>query len=150
LERYKSPKGTHSVEATNKKVQQLRGALVAVERAMGVPLSEIAKKYHISTETAKRYLDTAQEAGFIEHFRALIYERLVGKAMAVYEAKLEMGDLEAARDIAFGLGVLNKNPGKGTSEPKPIDTLAAYRAERMKNIVEVPVAPKGEPDPNAK
>jgi DNA-binding Lrp family transcriptional regulator len=132
----------NSAATQEKKIQQLRGALVAVERAMGVPLAEIAKKYHISPETARRYLDVAQEAGFIEHFRALIYERLVGKAMAVYEAKLEMGDLEAARDIAFGLGVLNKNPGKTGPDPKPIDTLAAYRAERMKTVIDVPEDPK--------
>jgi hypothetical protein len=37
---------------------------------------------------------------------------------------------------------LNKNPGKTGPDPKPIDTLAAYRAERMKTVIDVPEDPK--------
>jgi DNA-binding Lrp family transcriptional regulator len=130
-----TPKG-NSIERQGRKVDNLRGALIAVERAMGVPLKDLAEKYKVSPAGVKRYLDQAEESGLVEHFRSLIYERLMGKALAVYEAKLEMGDLDAARDVVFGLGVLQKNPVKPGDMAKAIDSLAEYRASRAK-VVEV-------------
>lgn len=118
----------------NKKVEDMRGALMAVERALGKPIREIAKEYNCTQASVKRYLDHATESGFLEHFRALIYERMMGKALAVYEANLDLGNLDAARDIVFGLGALRKN-GESPDRPvKVIDSLAAYRQERLPGL----------------
>jgi DNA-binding Lrp family transcriptional regulator len=139
LENVNKPTG-NSVERQARKVEALRGAMMAVERTLGTSIKDIAGKYNCSPGAVKRYLDAAEESGLLEHFRALIYERLMGPALAVYEAQLQMGNLEAARDIVFGRGALMKNPPGRGAEQKPIDTLAAYRAERM-----VDVSPKETP-----
>ena len=121
----------HSVQAQNRKIEHLRGSLIAIERAMGVSIKDLAAKYSCSPGAVKRYLDQAAQTGLVEHFRALLFERLMGKALAVYEARIELGDLEAARDMVFGLGVLQKNPQ--TDKPqKVIDSLAEYRALKAK------------------
>lgn len=116
---------------------------MAIERAMGVPIKDIAERYGMAPGSVKRSLSSVEESGLIEHFRTLVYERLVSKALAVYEAQLDMGNLEAARDIAFGLGVLQKDPLK-TKAVKAIDTLAAYRAERAEKAIVVTTTAESE------
>lgn len=116
-----------------KKVAELRTALIAIEKAMGRPVKEIAEKYAISPAGVKKSLELAQQSGFIDHYRALLYDQLAPKVLAVYEAHLAMGSLEAARDLAFGLGILQKD-STGRMKDRIIDTLDAYRAERAKRI----------------
>lgn len=137
MDRGPKAKGTNSIVAQSKKVQHLRGALMAIEQALGVPVKDIAERYQVSAGTVRRALDSAEAEGLVEHFKSLVFERLIGKALAVYEAHLDMGNLDAARDVAFGLGVLLKDPSKGKDAPKPIETLAAYRAERAKTAIVV-------------
>ena len=124
----------NTVERQNRKVEEMRGALIAVERALGKPLKELAQEYNCTQAAVKRYLDAAQESGFLEHFRALIYERMMGKALAVYEAQLDLGNLEAARDIVFGLGALRKDGNPPGKQEKVIDSLAEYRTQRLPGL----------------
>lgn len=126
-----------------KKVAELRTALIAIEKAMGRPVKDIAEKYKVSPANVKRHLDLAAESGFIDHYRALLYDNLAPKVLAVYEAHLTMGSLEAARDLAFGLGILQKTtPDTARLKGKIIDSLDAYRADRAKRIN--PSRPEGE------
>lgn len=126
-----------------RKVAELRTALIAIEKAMGRPVAEIAQKYKVSTDNVKKHLDLAVESGFIDHYRALLYDQLAPKVIAVYEAHLTMGSLEAARDLAFGLGILQKTTPEVTKlKGRIVDSLDAYRAERAKRIA--PSRPTGE------
>lgn len=108
----------------------LRAAQMAIERATGKSIAEIARTFEVSVGQVHKALTAAQEAGFVEHFRHLGYDRLMTKAYAVYEAHLDMGDLDAARDIAFGLNVLRKESREGKLKEKAVTTLEEYRAQK--------------------
>lgn len=110
------------------KIQGLRAGMMAIDRAMGRSISEIAQEYHVTPQTVKSYLSSAEEEGFIDHFRRSMYDRLGGKVMAVYEAHLDQGSLVAAKDLAFGLGILTTGPAK--TKEKAIETLDQWRKER--------------------
>lgn len=121
-----------SLAAQNKKIDGLRAAAMAIERAAGRSIAEIARSYDVTPGTVKKYLSTAEEMGVVEHLRSTIFNRLGGKILAVYEAHLDMGNLDAARDLANGLGILKKSAADGKTT-KIIDTLDAYREERTKH-----------------
>jgi len=114
------------------KIGELRSALVAIERALGgKSIEDLARKFRVTEKTIKKDLDLAAESGFIDHYKALLHDGAVPQAMAVYEAHLSMGSLEAARDILFGLGVLQKQAPEATRlKTRALDTLESYRAER--------------------
>jgi hypothetical protein len=115
---------------TNKKVETLRTALIAIERAMGKPIGEIAQKYELSRGVVTKELSLAEESGILDAFKRLAYDRLVSPALAVYDAQLALGNLEAARDVAFGLGIFQKTPDASKFKGKAMDTLDAYRSAR--------------------
>ena len=113
-----------------RKYDSLRGAAMVIEHLAGKSIADIAKAYEVTIGEVHRTLDGAQEAGWVEHFRSLGYDKLMSKALAVYEARLDMGDIDAARDIAFGLGVLKKETKEAKIKEKAITTLDEYRATR--------------------
>jgi transposase len=110
------------------KVEGVRASMMAIDRAMGMSIKEIAEDFKVSPATVKSYLSTAEEEGFIDHYRRAMYDRLAPKVLAVYEAHLEQGSLQAARDLAQGLGILQNSPPK--AKEKAITTLAEWRAEK--------------------
>lgn len=139
-------------EATKRRIKsvrdtqeaELRGTLMATDRLLeNKSIRELAENYKIAPKTVRAELDLAYAKGFRERVEALISERLVPAALAVYEAHLHRGSLEAARDLLFGIGVLKKDH-KGSSEPAdaPIVTLEAYRLSRT-----VPGPPEGSQTP---
>jgi DNA-binding Lrp family transcriptional regulator len=124
----------------NAKVGELRAALMAIEAAVGKSVKDIAAKYQVSTLTVRRDLSLAAESGFIDHYKALAHEGLVPTSLAVYEAHLQMGNLDAARDILYGLGVLQKAPADASKfKSAAIDSLDAYRAARRERKLPAPV-----------
>jgi len=115
----------------DRKIEGLRTALIAIERVMGKSIATIAEKYSLSSTAVRRELSLAEESGLIDAYRALAYDRLVGPALAVYEARIAMGDLEAARDVLQGLAVLQKGSDAAKMKGKLAEeTLASYRSAR--------------------
>lgn len=128
------PKALNQPSAeTTRKIESLRTALIAIERAMGVPLKTLEEKYKLSSRQLHADLDLAAQSGFVDRFRACVLDGLTPKAIAVYEAQLAMGNLDAARDILFGLGVLSKD-SKGPVKERIIETLDAYREARRERL----------------
>lgn len=117
--------------ATKKKekVEGIRSAMMAIDRAMGMSIAEIAKTFEVSTGKVKQALNEVEEQGFVEHYRKTAFDRLAPKVLAVYEAHLDQGNLQAARDLAQGLGILQSTTSKKTQE-KAITTLAEWRREK--------------------
>jgi DNA-binding Lrp family transcriptional regulator len=115
----------------DRKVDELRAAMIAIERACGASLDSIAKKFGISPKAVKKDLDLAAESGFIDHYKAMLHEQLVPKAMAVYEAQLLIGNLDAARDVMQGLGIFQKQVDATKLKGKMIRTLDDYRRTRL-------------------
>lgn len=119
------------------KVEGLRAGMMAIDRALGMSISEIAKTFEVSPATVKNYLSSAEEEGFVDHYRKSMYDRLAPKVLAVYEAHLDQGSLQAARDLAQGLGILrNSSPEK---KEKAITTLEGWRASKEEEKKDAPI-----------
>jgi DNA-binding Lrp family transcriptional regulator len=125
---------TRNKTPQDRKVEELRAAMIAIERACGAPLAAIASKYGISEKTVKKDLQLAAESGFIDHYKALLHEQLVPKALAVYEAQLLIGNLEAARDVMQGLGIFQKQVDATKLKGKMIRTLDDYKRQRLEAV----------------
>jgi transposase-like protein len=89
--------------------REIRGEAVLAHRAVGRSIREIAALFEVGSSTIHRWLKEAEQNEKLKRAKGIVGERLVPKALAVYDTKLEQGDLEAARDILFGAGVLSKS-----------------------------------------
>ena len=125
------PKERLRIDTAQKRAEEhLRANLMAADRVLeNKSVTELARTYHLSPERVKEHLAAAHAGGFYQQFEALILDKLVPPAMAVYEAHLTRGSLEAARDVLFGMGILRKNP-KETEHPG-VETIEAYRMTRV-------------------
>lgn len=122
------PKPTQKAldEIVNAKVEEKAKQRAALDlRVEGKSFIEIGKIFEISDHRAKRWVDKARQEQRLLIGQGVVAERLVPKALAVYDQKLAAGDLEAARDILFGAGVLQKQ-GKLTLQTAT-DPLAQFR-----------------------
>lgn len=101
-------------------------------------LPQLAQKYDCSPAAAQRLLQYGREHGlYVDRARQLIEAELLPRALAVYEKVLEGqgrqfvseagDDLDAARDILFGLGALSKSTTVKHSPSDAADTLDAWR-----------------------
>lgn len=122
------------IDAAQKRAEEkLRANLMAADRVLeNKSITELAKSYHLTPQRVKEHLAMAHAGGFYQQFEALILEKLVPPAMAVYEAHLTRGSLEAARDVLFGMGVLSKNPKTQEGATPGVETIEAYRITRAK------------------
>lgn len=87
---------------------EIKAEAMLAHRAIGASYREIGEIFGLSGQTAKKWIDRAKRAETISRAKGIVGERLVPKALAVYDMRLMDGDLEAARDILFGAGVLLK------------------------------------------
>lgn len=104
---------------------------MSFDAALGASTEQIARKYRLTTETTDKYLKEAAEYHFVEAFQGAIASQLGPLALAVYEQHLLGGNLEAARDILFGLGILGAE--KNASSTEGVESITLYRLERKLN-----------------
>lgn len=110
----------------------VRGTLMAMERASGATLGELASKYQVNYRTVVKQIDLAQQAGLFDHYRQGILNHLIPKAIALYEMRLDAGDLEAAKEVLFGIGLLQKDAKPpSVSSGDQIESLEVYRLRRQ-------------------
>lgn len=113
-------------------------------RLEGKTIAEIAVKYDCSPSTAERFIRHAHDHGlYLDKARQLIETNLLPRALAVYESYLNgerdgitAHDLDAAKDILFGLGVLSKSTTVKHAANE--DTLDSFRASYF-NVEAVPL-----------
>jgi DNA-binding Lrp family transcriptional regulator len=109
------------------KEKDLRAMAIAADKlTSGKTIAELAAEYRISKASIRDSLTRADQAGFYDAYRGVILEKLMPKALATYEAHLDRGSLEAARDI---LAILSKAP-QGAQDVD-VTTIEAYRALRI-------------------
>lgn len=113
----------------------LRGQLMAADRLLeNKSIKELAKDYQISPAAVREGLDLAYIRGFYDQMEQKVLQDLVPVAAAVYRAHLERGNLDAARDLLFGTGVLRKDH-KGAQQrvedAAPVESIEAYRIVRQ-------------------
>lgn len=118
------------LDAQQKRAEKkLRASMIAMDRvAENKSIAELARTYHMTPARVKDHLALANASGFYQQFESLLLEKLVPPSLAVYEAHLERGSLEAARDILFGMGILRKTPKE--TEQSGVETIEAYRIVR--------------------
>jgi DNA-binding Lrp family transcriptional regulator len=115
-----------------KEDKDARALVFMLERIKGKTLNQIAADYDCSQSTVRNYVDRARREGLIiNQARDLIQSKLLPLTLAVYEAHLNEGNLEAAQDILYGLGVLQKN-STIKHESSPDETLDVFR-DRLLN-----------------
>jgi DNA-binding Lrp family transcriptional regulator len=111
-------------------------AVLAIDWLGGKTIHELAESYNLSNSQVQNRLNQADQLGMTEKFRELLLCRLVPPALAVYEARILGGDLDAARDMLFGLGVLTKSGAQTTVRVIPgegaITDIKQYRQYRKR------------------
>ncbi len=112
----KSHKGETVLQGN--KTRDVRAAIMLTQRILGHSLKEISEQFRLSTATIKNELHYARQRDLYQIAQSIVAERLVPKALAVYDTHLEEGNLEAARDVAYGAGVLKKE-GRRAGDPDP-------------------------------
>jgi hypothetical protein len=122
-----------------KEVQKLEAMQKLLERMAGSPLDEIAKQY--STELTVKpgeILTEERKKEVREEFERLAFERLAPLVLAVFEANLKMGSLDAAKTIGLSLGIIKPPPAMPSKVTivnpdgaKPINSIEEWRLERQ-------------------
>lgn len=115
-------------------------------KVSGKSFREIGRIFEVSGKTAKQWVDKARQEQRLQVGFSVVTERLVPMALAVYEQRLKAGDLEAARDIVFGAGILSKQAKLVVQGGK--DPLEAFREKYFGGeVVEaLPAGPSDESD----
>lgn len=111
------------------KEEEARAKLIAADRLVsGASIKALAESYGIGQARVRKALSLAEMAGFYDDIEQVILSRLLPKALAVYEMHLDRGSLDAARDVAYGIGALKKNPSVEVSVAA--DPLAEFMASK--------------------
>jgi AcrR family transcriptional regulator len=111
------------------------------DRVNGLSMEAIATKYNVSLESVKRRFALIKREELLEKAVERVVERLLDKSLEAYEQLLSQDDNlkvkhAAARDVAFGTGVLSTqnrslvNPSNSDAGRKAM-TLRAWREKRF-------------------
>lgn len=128
-------------------VKRARAERILAMRAAGATQEQVARALDCSVETVRRTERWAEQNGLLEAAQDK-FIRMLGKAGRVYDETLD-GDnpklrLEAARDIAFGTGVLKRNHESAAPtnvEEESLTLILKRRRERLSSA-----APEGDSD----
>lgn len=118
-----------------------------MHRLMGKTNQEIADLFKVSKNTVTTAVEYARQHDLVVSMaQQVLDQRLVSKSLAVYEYHLRRGNLDAARDILYGTGVLS-NTSKVKAQPAEQvaaagETLEIYRERLIRTRTEpLPEAP---------
>lgn len=105
-----------------------------LERVKNKSIEQIAKDYNCSSATVRHYLAYARQHDLVvNQARLIVGDVLVPLALAVYEAQLHDGNLQAAQDILFGSGILQR-VSNIKHAPADNDDLDAFRTNYFKAV----------------
>lgn len=137
-------------------VKRARAERILAMRAAGATQEQVARALDCSVETIRRTERWAEQNGLLEEAQNR-FIKMVNKAARVYEARLDADTddnpklaklaLDAARDVAFGTGVLKKNHDSGKSatvEEESLTLILKRRRERLQNAPAERPAPGGD------
>lgn len=134
-------------EIRDRELLRLQGLQMLLERVAGAPLADVAAKYRLKARTADERMSEAWKDGVLKELEGSLFAELAPMAMAVYEAQLKLGSLDAARDILSAIGLM-KRPGQTVkiqpilpAQAPPVTSLDDYRLQRQSRRY------SGKPDP---
>jgi DNA-binding CsgD family transcriptional regulator len=136
----KPSKGTLKPSRLKKEEQQALARAVQLRVILGRTTEEIAAEFRISRAKVKAKLTEARKDGGAKDVaETLVLERLLPKAVAVFDAALSgeevpKGTIDVAKDVLFGMAVLKKKDE--VSVTHNVSPLEAYRKEREQRLAQ--------------
>lgn len=112
-------------------VKRVRAMGMFELKVKGWTHEEIAAEYRCSTDTVARLLDWAAREGQILKHEEAILDRLMPKAIAVYEKALDNNDVFVAKDLMATLSRLSERIDKRQEHVEEL-SLAAYLKTRRR------------------
>jgi DNA-binding IclR family transcriptional regulator len=82
--------------------------MMLARRLQGHPADEIAKEFNLATSTVYRVLGEVKRSALFERARDHIAGHLLPLALATYEHELLNMNVEVARDVLQGLGLVGR------------------------------------------
>jgi hypothetical protein len=90
---------------------------ILLRRMAGASIAELCAAFRCSRATVFRRLAASRRAGRVEAAREKAMEQVLLKAIDVYEVALDEGSETVARDVLFGLGLLEESHSSRKREP---------------------------------
>ncbi len=113
-----------------------RAQLALLAQAVGNTRAEIAAMFGVCEATVSSDLKLARSTPVITRAIEILASRCVPKAIETYDVHLDGHDLDAARDVLFGMGILKREAAVAVEFGPTIDDI---RAELMPPVLpEVP------------
>lgn len=91
-------------------VAKLQAKVMLAKRISGASIDDLATQFNTSPDTVTRRIKLAIRQGLLDEATDNIFNDLVPMALEVFRAALKSGDVNVAKDVLFGTGVLKKNP----------------------------------------
>lgn len=124
-------------EVRDREIRRLQGLQMLMERVSGASIPDLASKYRVTQKVVGERLSQAWREGVLEALEGACFDELVPMAMAVYEAQLKLGSLDAARDILGSIGFIKKPQATLKVQPQlpptspTINSIDDYRLARQ-------------------
>jgi hypothetical protein len=137
------------MEARDRDVRRLDALQGLLERVIGTSLTEAADAYTpaLRTDPGETLSDDRKQQ-IRDELERLCFERLAPLVLAVYEAQLKLGNLDAARDMGLSLGILKRGLPAApkivvVNQPQmppeiPVNTVEDYRLARQQRTYRQP------------
>lgn len=145
-----------AITRRNPELRAMRAEHMLLRRAAGLKIKEIAQEFQLAPDTVTDELKWARRRGIMDRAQHYLVDRLIPKALAGMEVALDHGNYEAARDLLFGIGLLQKSVN-GTVQHTlgpPGESFDQWRMTRIKrpdgsSATIVETAPTLPPPPGA-
>lgn len=126
----KKPTGKlNNSHQTDPDLQRAQATLMVQRRIQGLPMHVIAKEFNVAPNTVTERLNWAKKQGILDEIRNRVFDELLGPAVDALKLALAEGNVEAAKAVLFGTGVLEKNPKAAL--PTVELTLKEYRSRKL-------------------
>ncbi len=97
------------------------------KRLARLPIQQVCDDLNMSRATYYRALSQARKTDLYAQARDVLLQDLMPRALRVYAIALEANDIEVARDILNGLGLLGKHTAVTVSAAEPGDSITFER-----------------------
>ena len=125
----------NNAKTANPAIVRAQARLMTTKRIMGKSVAQIAAEFEMSHDTVQRRLAWAKRHGMVEDALDTVLDHLVPEAVKTYLAAIQSGDIDAARDVMFGTGVLQKAPKTGLAPTQSVEmTIETYRNNRKLSV----------------
>jgi len=93
-----------------KKEVQIKASMMLAQKLLGYTQEEIAKMFRCSEVTVERRLAQARRENLYGTVETLMTQNLIPKAILTFDQALDEGDVDVAKDVLYGTGILRKSP----------------------------------------